>query len=480
MLNKQQCSHLHTIMRDPVLFSKHLLKTPLRAYQQEIARRVVHSIVQQLGLTFVVLMARQAGKNELSAHLQLYIMTRWPGAQLVKCSPTFRPQTVNSMERLERLIGRSPLGRPKRREGYIISILGSSTHFFSGAQDAAVVGATATHLLECDEAQDVAESKWNKDFVPMSASTNCTRLLWGTAWTRNGLLYNTEQHCRRLEAQDHIRRVWRIPWPRVALEIPAYALHVRDRLEQLGARHPLFLTQYALEEIDEEGGMFPAELQAKMQGSHEKQDSPKPNSYYALAVDVASPIVRHDLFSSEPKPTRDSTAITLLEGLPAADRSVTWLVRHRWSMTGAPATQQEHLIRDLAWTWHVRELVIDATGSGAFLANRLSAYLGPLVTPFIFTAQSKSKLGWDLLAACRRGEILDYRQYPDDREQAQFWREINAATYAVSARQSEVMTWGVRSPTIHDDFLISTALCLRLQQPHPALESLIIEAPDVL
>ena len=55
------------------------------------------------------------------------------------------------------------------------------------------MGATASLLLEVDEAQDVAINKFDKDIDPMADSSNATRIFWGTAWTR--------QHCWRANLQ---------------------------------------------------------------------------------------------------------------------------------------------------------------------------------------------------------------------------------------------------------------------------------------
>ena len=60
--------------------------------------------------------------------------------------------------------------------------------FFSGENTAKVVGATADLLLKVDEAQDIDPAKFDKEFDPMTASTNATRVFWGTAWTWQTLL----------------------------------------------------------------------------------------------------------------------------------------------------------------------------------------------------------------------------------------------------------------------------------------------------
>ena len=47
----------------------------LRPYQQEVAKTVLDSVQNHRGLTFSVEIARQGGKNELSAHLELLLLT---------------------------------------------------------------------------------------------------------------------------------------------------------------------------------------------------------------------------------------------------------------------------------------------------------------------------------------------------------------------------------------------------------------------
>jgi hypothetical protein len=83
----------------------------LRPYQSEIARAVLNSIENNLGLTFSVEIARQGGKNELSAHLEVLLMTMYmsAGGSAIKCSPTFKPQTVISMTRLKQRLDVSVL-----------------------------------------------------------------------------------------------------------------------------------------------------------------------------------------------------------------------------------------------------------------------------------------------------------------------------------------------------------------------------------
>lgn len=76
----------------------------LRPYQQEIFLAVQDSVSKRKGLTFSVEIARQGGKNELSAQLEASLLGVFfhEPQNLIKCSPTFKPQTVISETRNRR------------------------------------------------------------------------------------------------------------------------------------------------------------------------------------------------------------------------------------------------------------------------------------------------------------------------------------------------------------------------------------------
>ena len=94
------------VLTDVVLFAEHASGLKLRRYQEEVARSIVNSVVQRKGLTFVVIFPRQSGKNELQAQIEAYLLTLLSqvGAEIVKVSPTWKPQSLNAMRRLERVL----------------------------------------------------------------------------------------------------------------------------------------------------------------------------------------------------------------------------------------------------------------------------------------------------------------------------------------------------------------------------------------
>jgi len=183
---------LKVLLMDVTTFAHHGSLKKLRRYQETVAHSIVDSVISKKGLTFVVIFPRQSGKNELQAQIECYLLTLLSqlDAEIVKVSPTWKPQSLNAMRRLERVLSRNLISRYlwKKEQGYIYKVGSARIFFLSGSQTANIVGATASTLLECDEVQDVLISKWDKDINPMAASTNATRVFWGTAWTSRTLL----------------------------------------------------------------------------------------------------------------------------------------------------------------------------------------------------------------------------------------------------------------------------------------------------
>ncbi|MRR29877.1 hypothetical protein EG834_06060, partial [bacterium] len=310
---------VQVLMADAERFIEQGSKLTLRSYQVEVARTIIESVIFKRGLSLVVLFPRQSGKNELQAQVEAFLLAYClqDEAEIVKVSPTWRPQSINAMRRLERVLKRNPLtSKDWRKEaGYIYRIGTARIFFLSGAPDSNIVGATASLLLEVDEAQDLEAEKYDKDIAPMAASTNATRVFWGTAWTSQTLLARELRSAREAEREDGQRRVFVVDAERVAAEVPAYGKFVAAQVARLGRTHPMVRTQFFSEEIDSEGGMFPAARRQRMQGDHLALDKPAPGRIYALLLDVAGEDEAAEQ-GGDPanwalhSPGRDATALT--------------------------------------------------------------------------------------------------------------------------------------------------------------------------
>ncbi len=465
---------IRAFLRDIRLFSRIVVRRELRGYQLAPARAIVDSVIRRRGLTFAVVMSRQAGKNELSAQLEAYLMNLFQqvrGATLVKASPTYKPQTLNSKLRLLDALANPWNARFLHTgDGHVVRLGHCRCAFFSAQPGANVVGATASVLLECDEAQDVDPAKWDKDFAPMAASTNATTVFYGTLWSADTLLSRVIRQLRAQEAADGVQRVFIVPWDAVAEEVPAYGAYVRKEIVRLGHDHPIVKTQYLLEEIAGAGKMLGPERLAMMRGTHLRQRQPTGGTVYALTVDVAgSADTGEDEALRQAAPRKDSTVATMFAvdlttcddpriGLPVY-RTV-----NRWRWTGRRHEELYAALSDIAETWRVAYVVVDATGVGGPLAEFLQRRLGAaVVRPFTFTQVSKSELAWAFLAAIGTGRYKEYAPDDDpDGDTAQFWREAEACVLRAVPGAGHRAQWGAPDATTHDDCLVSAALVATL------------------
>jgi hypothetical protein len=442
----------------------------LRSYQKQVAEAIVDSAIRGRGFSFVVIFPRQSGKNELQAQIEAYLLSicSVEQAEMVKVSPTWKPQSLNAMRRLERVIKHNPIsrGRWTKRSGYIYQFGEAMIHFLSGSPTSSIVGATASLLLECDEAQDVEISKWDKEIAPMAASTNATRVFWGTAWTSRTLLARELRAARLAKQQDGIRRTWVLTADEVGAEVPAYRKFVDEQIARLGRNNQLVRTQYFSEEIDSEGGMFPLSRRALMLGGHVKQIMPTPGCVYVFTIDVAGQDEGAVQYLEQlQNPKRDSTVLTIFElEIPTIDHMInkpTYKVVMRFSWQGVKHSLLYSSIVGLADYWQPVKLIIDATGVGAGLANFLVDRLGSKVLPFEFTQLSKSDLGWSFISVIETGRYKEYN--PLDPEMS---RQLEYCQYSILDGPQKTMRWGVPDGTrdvatgdlVHDDYVLSSAL----------------------
>src|SRR5512140_2307122 len=73
----------------------------LRPYQVQAGQAILDSIRLGRGDSIVVMMSRQAGKDELCADLKVYLLARFfdHDAGIVEVNPTYKPQTINAIDR---------------------------------------------------------------------------------------------------------------------------------------------------------------------------------------------------------------------------------------------------------------------------------------------------------------------------------------------------------------------------------------------
>lgn len=454
-------------------FAATVLKVPLYPYQLEIARAVIASIAGGHGHIFTVMMARQSGKNQLSAVIEAYLLCYQPEGTIVKAAPTFNPQIMHSRLRLLSLLN-IPLTHQRLWQGYghMIGVStkeddapalihshhrsGPHVQFFSAAPESNVVGATANLLLEIDEAQAVEREKFDRDFRPMASTTNATTILYGTAWSETTLL--AQQRATNLEIQQRtgLQLHFEHDWHTLAALNPAYATFVEQEIARLGPNDVTIQTQYLLHALNATDRLFSPLQCTLLQGSHSWESEPSPATCYVMGIDVAG----EDHLSITPgvKRDRDSTVISI--GRVSYDELSLPKVElvHLVEWQGMTHLAQYTGIAALAEQWSVRAAVIDATGLGAGLASLLLARLGSArLLPFTFTRPAKSRLTYQLLNLVNSARLTLYTPASaPDALITTCWEQLHLARYRLPAPNTIDMY--VDPSAGHDDFLISLAL----------------------
>jgi hypothetical protein len=424
---------------------------PLRPYQSEIAAAVLESVRRRKGLSFSVEIARQGGKNEVSARIELDLLARCQRLAVtsIKVAPTFKPQALISLRRLWQLVQRSGLDG-SREGGNCIRVGGARQLFLSAEPASNVVGHTADLLLEVDEAQDVDIDKFDKELQPMAAASGATTVFYGTAWDDASLLERVRQTHLAAERRDGVRRHFEYDWTVVAQSNPRYGGFVRQEEARLGAEHPMFLTQYCLCTLPGAGRLLGPNQLTLLRGAHNALDAPVAGETYVAGLDVAGE-------ANEAGGAHDATVLTIGRVMQPAEpntESAIEVVRH-YAWIGVAHTALHRTLVALLGEWRVTRVVVDATGIGepvaAFLARSLGA---SRVTSQKLTADSKSKLGYGLLAAVNGGRLRlpagDSAELRECRRQLELCR----ATY----RANQTLNFYVEERDGHDDYVVSLVL----------------------
>lgn len=430
-------------------------------YQIEVADAIIFSCVNGLGWYFVVQITRQAGKNEISAFIQQYLLLYgwFFGVPVsgVKFAPVYKPQVQASMDRLEGadtpdsggLAGSSLTNGRIKIEGRVCKFRKSDGYkyhigpprdsnkwaFLSINPSANIASQTAYTLLEGDEAQDIDREKWERDAQPMGSFNNATTVLWGVAWTKDSFIYISEQQVHDMEKRLEKQLGYR---PKLHFKIDAHAVIAsgnenyrkafENQVARLGIDHIAIQTQYLLNAVDAIGRFFSAEQIARMYHSdYAPAVEPIKGHTYIWGLDVAGQEEEStDIDVAVGMHKRD--ALSLIIGDLQKDGTIIPVCLYQW--VGKQHTKVRAMLPKIIRYWNCLGGVGDATGIGEplvyYLQEELDRNNSGLVEAYKFKAagdESKSKLGYTVYDYTNN-DLLKMCTQPTDPDQYELWQEL--------------------------------------------------------
>ena len=429
----------------------------LRPYQLDWVRAILDSIEAERGDSFCIEMSRQSGKNEGSAQLELVVMTTLAeqmriSPSLVKVAPTDKPQARLSRKRL-RAVAKQAGIKCRTSDGVVYIGHGEAT-FLSAQPESDIAGHTANPLLEVDEAQDVDVDKFDHDVKPMAAANNATTVYYGTAWSDHDLLAMARAAALADEVRDGRRRSFIVEWDVLGDISSQYRAFVLGERARLGARHPLFTTQYMMEQVAGGGRLLTPALVAQLQGEHDRKRKRPGPALIAAGLDVSG--------GESTANKTDATVLTLgaVTTPSKADTPGNYLAvldQHSW--TNLPHDQLIPAIIDICRAWHVQRLAVDATGLGQTVARLLASRLGGNVVELVtYTRPVKSQLGFDMQSSIATGRM---KMWADDGSPEHSNTMEQARLAKMDLLPGNYIAWYVGENDGNDDELNSMALLNR-------------------
>jgi hypothetical protein len=433
--------------------------SPLRPYQGRVLDSLFRALPGSRGAQFTVMLPRQAGKNEISARLigGLLLAHGEGGGSVIVCAPTLYPQARISLERtrLALLTGARYAGMAVVVEENSIRHRGAVATFLSASPAAHVAGHTASIALIADEAQDIDADWFDRQFRPMAASTGAPTVLFGTPWDGSTLLERAVEANRLRDERQRGRpyldwqpRHHQVDWTEVAGVVPEYGAYVEGERARLGPANPLYLSQYELVASRAAASLFDDASLVSLRGSHPVFGGPVAGERYVGGLDFGG--------AGE---GADATVLTVARLAGRRCEVVAW---HAWQ--GAPFNAIVGEVAGTARRWGLERLAADETGLGGPLVARLRELLGRRVVGVVFSASSKSELGWGLVGAAGSARLALPRD-DGSLEWRRAWGEVETCRRYL--RPGGQLGWGA-PPGRRDDYVASLALCLWAADSAPA------------
>ena len=405
-------------------------------YQAQFAKRIIRSVIEGDGAEITALFSRQSGKSETVSVISggliviLPILANMPmfasDKRLMKFKNGFLVGVFAPSLNQSQII----FGRTKKRLGnqHSLAVLadpeiqisfdvanGQNFLLSNGsllrcqsASDGANIEGDSYMLILCDESQDIGNFKYLKSIGPMGAFYNATRVLIGTTNRHKGFFYSSIQRNKDAQEKGGRRDHFEYDCDVVMKYNPDYAKYIAGEKKKLGESSDEFQMSYKLKWILKRGMFITSENWDKLLdnerefGESEVVDTTETIAGLDLGKSMDSTILAFgDADFSRPILVEASDKNTE-EDYTAYQVDLTDLVEFQ----GDDWDEQYYMIlEECAKRPRLKKLVIDATGVGSPIVDRIRANTSYEIVPYVYSTPSKSDLYKHFDAECKAGRF---------------------------------------------------------------------------
>lgn len=394
-------------------------------YQEQFAKRIIRSIIENDGEEITALFSRQSGKSECVAITSGGLLIILPtlanmpmfandkrlamykdGMTIGIFAPSERQAKLTYGKIKNFIQGKTAqaiLSDPEFNLGFstsngqTVALTNGSFVTAISASDGSNIEGESFKLIICEEAQDISNFKITKSIRPMGAAYNATTIDIGTATTYKGYFYDViqrnkaENPSKASAYRNHLEYDYTV----ASKYNPNYARYVEKEKKRLGENSDSFRMSYKLEWIIERG-MFIDIAEFEINNT-------EPLLEYSLSDLKNNHVVGIDLGGKG-----DSTVVTVVEvdwdmpvtletkvddnGEEVTYETYNTYVKSWLEIKDVPDYEEQYyMIMDFLSHYRISRVVCDATRESA-VAHRLRANLNCEVIPFIFTPRAKSDM----------------------------------------------------------------------------------------
>lgn len=463
-------------------------------YQKQFALRIIRSILENEGAEISGLLARQSGKSQTVAAVAggcsiiLPILANMPMFEGDKRLETFKDgykvgifapalhQAQIVFNRIKDFFGSDRacaiLQDAEVNVGFdtnngqnivlrMLNIGITSIITCMSASDQSNIEGKSYMLIIVDEAQDVSNLKYRKSIRPMAAFFNGTTVVIGTPTIQRNFFYDTIERNKRDYLDDIIGKShYEYDWKTVIKYNPNYEKYVRGEMKKIGEDSDEFQMAYALKWIFERGMFVDPDKFDKLADETLEIEDENLWEISVVGIDLGK--------------TRDSTVVTVL-GVDwdnpiilekSTDPEVPdYIVYHTWvrawlEIQGDDWNAQYQKIMDYLKLWRIGCCVMDATGVGNPIYDRVAVNVNFPVIPFVFGTQSKSALMKFFDSHIKGGRF----RYPageltrETQEYQRFYEQFINAEKSYNGQHLVISAPATRKD--HDDYCFSAALAV--------------------